>query len=504
MSKKSAKMITDKNYIVAEIDNRIYGSFIEHIGRAVYTGIYEPDHPTADEDGFRKDVIELVKELEVPIIRYPGGNFVSGYNWEDGVGPLEERPRRTELAWRTIETNEVGTNEFIDWARKINSEVMMAVNLGTRGIDAARNLLEYCNHPGGSYYSDLRKEHGYENPHNIKTWCLGNEMDGPWQIGQKTAEEYGKLARETAKAMKQVDPSIELVACGSSYRAMDTFAEWEATVLDHTYEYVDYISLHAYYGNRDNDLANYLAQSIDMDLFIKSVVSICDYIKAKKRSDKSINLSFDEWNVWFHSNEADKEVEPWSTAPHQLEDIYTFEDCLLVGLLLITLLKHADRVKMACLAQLVNAIAPIMTRADGGVWKQTTFYPFFHASKYGRGTVLQSVISSPTYDCKDFKDVPFVDAVTVMNEEKGELTIFAVNRDQEEELKLTCKLQDFNEYKIVEHIVIEHEDVKAINTENNPDNVKPHTNGNAVFENGEVRANLAKLSWNVIRLKEID
>ncbi|MFW6306206.1 MAG: alpha-N-arabinofuranosidase [Bacillota bacterium] len=499
---KKANINLNKKYTVGDVDKRIFGSFVEHLGRAVYTGIYEPDHPKSDDDGFRKDVIELVKELDVPIIRYPGGNFVSGYKWEDGVGPVEDRPRRTELAWRTIETNEIGTNEFAEWAEKANSEVMMAVNLGTRGIEAAKNLIEYCNHPGGSYYSDLRKEHGYEKPHNFKTWCLGNEMDGPWQIGQKTADEYGKLALETAKAMKMVDPDIELVACGSSGRGMDTFAEWEATVLDYTYEHVDYISLHAYYGNQEDDIENYLAKSIDMDLFIESVISICDFIKAKKKSDKTINLSFDEWNVWFHSNEADKEIEPWSIAPPQLEDIYTFEDALLVGLLLITLLRHADRVKIACLAQLVNVIAPIMTSEGGGVWKQTIFYPFYHASKYGRGTVLQSIIDSPTYDSKDFKDVPIIDSVSVYHEDDDSLTIFAVNRGQEE-VSLTCNLENFKDFEVTEHIVMEHEDMKAVNTEENPDNVKPYNVNNTVVKDNEIHTTLQGLTWNVIRLNHV-
>ncbi|GJM72051.1 hypothetical protein HMSSN036_42670 [Paenibacillus macerans] len=217
-----ASMVVDKAFKIAEVDKRIYGSFIEHLGRAVYGGIYEPSHPTADSLGFRSDVKRLIQELNVPIIRYPGGNFVSGYNWEDGVGPVEARPKRLELAWRTVEPNHVGTNEFAAWAKEIGSEVMMAVNLGTRGVDAARNLIEYCNHPGGSYWSDLRRSHGYEQPHRIKTWCLGNEMDGPWQIGQKTPQEYGRIAYETAKAMRLVDPDIELVSCGSSSSSMPT------------------------------------------------------------------------------------------------------------------------------------------------------------------------------------------------------------------------------------------------------------------------------------------
>ncbi|NMB44677.1 MAG: alpha-N-arabinofuranosidase, partial [Clostridiales bacterium] len=354
-------MIVDKELKVAEIDKRLYGSFVEHLGRAVYDGLYQPGHLMSDEDGFRKDVIELVKELDVPIIRYPGGNFVSNFFWEDSVGPLEERSKRLDLAWRTLETNEVGVNEFAKWINKVDSELMMAVNLGTRGISDALNFLEYCNHPGGSKYSDLRIKHGVKDPHNIKVWCLGNEMDGPWQVGHKTMHEYGRLAEETAMAMKLMDPSIELVACGSSNREMPTFPEWEAVTLDHTYDYVDYISLHQYYGNEANDTADFLAKSDDMDDFIKTVISTCDYIKAKKRSKKKIHLSFDEWNVWFHSKAEEYDIiqnKPWMVAPPLLEDIYTFEDALLVGLMLITFMKHADRVKIACMAQLINVIAP--------------------------------------------------------------------------------------------------------------------------------------------------
>lgn len=498
---QKARLVVDKAFRIAQIDKRIYGSFIEHLGRAVYGGIYEPDHPTADADGFRGDVKALIRELGVPIIRYPGGNFVSGYNWEDGVGPVADRPRRLELAWRTIEPNAVGTGEFAAWAKEIGSEVMMAVNLGTRGVDDARNLIEYCNHPGGSYFSDLRRQHGHEQPYGIKTWCLGNEMDGPWQIGQKTPQEYGRLAYETAKAMRLVDPDIELVSCGSSGIGMPTFPEWEAVTLDHTYEVADFVSLHQYYGNRDNDTANYLARSLDMEQFIRTVISTCDYVKAKKRSKKTMYLSFDEWNVWFHSNDADAKLEPWTIAPPQLEDVYTFEDALLVGSLLITFLKHADRVKMACLAQLVNVIAPIMTENGGRAWKQTIFYPYLHASKYGRGISLMPVIDSPVYDAQDYTDVPYLDSAIVYNEEAEELTVFALNRHLEEALELTCDIRSFEGYAVTEHIVLEHDNLKAVNTAD-LESVKPHTRGNAKARDGHVNALLSKASWNVIRLKK--
>lgn len=499
---KKAEIVIDRSYKAGEVDKRIYGSFIEHLGRAVYGGVFEPGHPLVDEMGFRKDVIDLVRELGVPIVRYPGGNFVSGYNWEDGIGPVENRPRRTELAWKTIETNRVGTDEFAEWAKRANSEVMMAVNLGTRGVDAARNLVEYCNHREGSYWSDLRKSHGYKDPHNIKVWCLGNEMDGPWQIGHKTSEEYGRLACETAKTMKWVDPSIELVVCGSSHSRMKTFAEWEASVLEHTYEHVDYISLHTYYGNKEDDTANFLARSMDMDAFIKSVVSICDYVKAKKHSSKNINLSFDEWNVWYHSKDADRKIEPWTIAPPQLEDVYNFEDALLVGSMLITLLKNAGRVKIACMAQLVNVIAPIMTENGGAAWRQTIFYPYMHTSVFGRGCALLTLVKTPVYDCKDYTDVPLLDSVAVMNEEKGELTVFAVNKDLQEPMSLECDMRSFKGYRVTEHIIMEHGDLKAANTKDTPYNVCPHSGGNACIEDSTLKTVISKASWNVIRMKK--
>lgn len=495
-----SKIYINKNLVLSKIDKRVYGSFIEHLGRAVYEGIYEPSHKDSDEQGFRKDVMKLVREINVPIVRYPGGNFVSGYNWEDGVGAKNQRPRRLDLAWKTIETNEFGLNEFMDWAKKVETEVMMAINLGTRGIDAARNIVEYCNHPGGTYYSDLRKSHGYEKPHNIKLWCLGNEMDGPWQIGHKTADEYGRIANEAAKVMKLVDPGIEFVLCGSSNSDMPTFGQWEETVLEHAYEEVDYISLHTYYNNRDNDTLNFLARSVNMDRFIKSVVAVCDHVKAKKRSKKTINLSFDEWNVWFHSVDADIKQEPWQIAPPLLEDIYTFEDMLLVGCMLITLMNNSDRVKIACLAQLVNVIAPIMTEKNGSTWKQTIFYPFLHASVFGRGSALTTVIESDKYDVKDYKDVPYLEASCVYSEEKDEITIFCVNKNLKEQMTLECSLEGFDSYKISEHIYVKHSDMKATNSVKE-ENVKPEIiKMHSSISEGSFSVKLESASWNVIRI----
>lgn len=495
---KKAQIIVDKHFITGKIDRRIYGSFIEHLGRAVYDGIYQPDCKFADEQGFRKDTLELVKELKVPIVRYPGGNFVSGFKWEDSVGPKENRPKRVDLAWSVIETNQFGLNEFCDWAKKADTDVMMAVNLGTRGILEAKELLEYCNLEGGTYLSDLRKEHGYEKPHAIKTWCLGNEMDGPWQTGHKTATEYAHLANETAKAMKALDDSIELVACGSSSLWMPTFGDWEREVLEECYDSVEYISMHRYYENYENNAGDFLASNLDMDQFIKSVVAICDYVQGKKHGKKQINISFDEWNVWYHSQEQDKQLKKWVQKPHQLEDVYNMEDALLVGSMLITLLRHCDRVKMACMAQLVNVIAPIMT-SDIGAWRQTIFYPYMHASMFGNGTVLNTLVNVPVYDSK-YGDAPYLDCVIVDNEETEELVIFAVNKDLEEDMEVTCDLRQYADYKVKEHIVLHDEDLKAVNTEEDPFRIRPEANGTSAMDGGQFAAMLKHKSWNVIRL----
>lgn len=498
---KQANMILDKDYAIARIDPRIYGSFIEHLGRAVYGGIYEPDHPTADAEGFRRDVIDMVRKLGVPVVRYPGGNFVSGFNWEDSIGPRDRRPARLDLAWFTTETNEVGLHEFAHWARKAGSEVMYAVNLGSRGADASRNVVEYANHPSGSYWSDLRIQNGEKEPFGIKLWCLGNEMDGPWQMGHKTAAEYGRAACEAGKMMKWVDPSIELVACGSSSSEMPTFGSWEYEMLDECYDTIDYVSLHRYYGNPTNDTPGFLARSMDLDAFIKTVVSICDAVGGKKHSKKKLNLSFDEWNVWYHSNEQDKEVwkqGKWNRALPLLEDIYNFEDALLAGSMLITFLRNADRVKIACLAQLVNVIAPIMTRNGGGCWAQTIFYPFMHASCYGRGTSLRALVNSPVYDCRDYDAVPLIDSTAVMGDD-GSVTVFCVNRDTAEDCELSIDLRAFDKLRFAEHIVLHHDDVKAVNTEEHPDNVAPAAGAPASVDGGRASVVVPALSWNVIR-----
>ncbi|MGA8116483.1 MAG: alpha-N-arabinofuranosidase [Actinocatenispora sp.] len=499
---QDASFTLDPDFRLGTVDPRLYGSFVEHLGRCVYEGIVEPGHPAADGHGFRTDVLDLVRELGVTVVRYPGGNFVSGYRWEDGIGPVEQRPRRLDAAWSTTEPNTVGTDEFVAWCRRAGVEPMFAVNLGTRGIDAARALVEYSNHPGGSHWSDLRVTHGARDPHDIRLWCLGNEMDGPWQVGHKTAGEYGRLAAETAKAMRLLDPNLELVACGSSNARMPTFGAWEAEVLRHTYEYVDYISLHSYYQPHDGDLDSFLASAVEMDSFIDDVVATCDHVRAVTRSTRRIDLSFDEWNVWYTADPANagRPAEPFAEAPHLLENVYSAADAVVVGSLLNSLLRHADRVRIACLAQLVNVIAPIATRAGGPAWRQTIFHPFALTARYGRGVSLRLEPRSPMLDTDRYGPAPVLDAAATWHEETGAVTVFAVNRSRTEPLALRVNLRADGVDRVVEHLALHDEDPDATNTAEQPDRVRPRPVTGTRVVDGELRAELPPLSWSCIRL----
>ena len=500
MESRRAQIFVDPHHVVGRVDPRLYGSFVEHMGRCVYEGIYEPSHPSADSDGFRGDVLDLVRELDVPIVRYPGGNFVSGYRWEDGVGPADERPKRMDLAWRSTETNRVGLHEFATWCRSVDTQLMLAVNLGTRGVDAARSLVEYSNHPGGTQWSDLRKAHGAPDPFRVPTWCLGNELDGPWQIGHKTAKEYARLAVETAKAMKWVDDSIELVACGSSGPSMSTFPDWDRTVLEHTYEHVEYISVHRYLS-REAGIGAYLAAGLHTDDHIEAVIATCDHVRAKKRSRKSIHLAFDEWNVLpaKHEGPGREEPEDWPVAPSIAEGAYDALDAVAFGGMMLSLLRHANRVRIGCLAQLVNVLGPIKTRTGGPAWRETIFYPYLHGSRWGRGTVLDVVANSPATAVDSVGDVPALDAVAVRADD-GTLTVFALNRSTEGELTLTVDLRGFGDVEVIEGLTLHDTDHGARNTPEQPDRVAPRPLA-TTLEGSAVTTRLAPVSWNVLRCR---
>jgi alpha-L-arabinofuranosidase len=499
----SASLVLDPAFTVAPVSRRTFGSFVEHMGRCVYTGIYEPTHPSADAHGFRTDVLDLTRELGVTMVRYPGGNFVSGYRWEDGVGPLGQRPRRRDVAWHSIETNEVGLDEFARWAAAADVEIMYAVNLGTRGVQEALDVHEYANHPGGTHLSELRQANGAKDPHGITLWCLGNELDGPWQTGAKTAEEYGRLAAATARALRSAEPGLELVACGSSGSSMPTFGSWEATVLEHAYGAVDYISCHAYYEPLNGDRGSFLASAVDMDHFITSVVATADGVGARLRSTKKINISFDEWNVWYLSEfQSHPDPVEWDVAPRLIEDEYNVVDAVVVGGLLISLLRHSDRVTAACQAQLVNVIAPIRTEPGGPAWRQTIFHPFATTARLATGTVLRVEPVGPTYETARYGDVPVVDAVATHDPDTGDVSIFALNRHESEVVELSVDLRAFNaELALVEAWTVTDDDLEATNTAAAPDRVTPQSLTEVKIDGGRLTVPLPRVSWTAIRLR---
>ena len=496
-----AALTLDPAFRVGRVDRRLFGTFVEHMGRSVYTGIHEPDHPTADAYGFRRDVADLVRRLGPTVARYPGGNFVSGYRWEDGVGPVDKRPVRLDLAWHSTDPNLVGVDEFAKWSAKAGVEPMMAVNLGTRGTQEALDLLEYCNIDGGTAFSDQRRANGAEEGYGIKMWCLGNEMDGPWQIGHKNALEYGRLAADTARGMRMIEPDLELVACGSSGPTMDTFGEWERVVLSETYELVDLISAHQYFEDF-GDLQEHLSAGHRMETFIQDIVSHIDHVKSVKKSTKQVNISFDEWNVWHMSRDESRAPtgKDWPVAPVLLEDTYTVADAVVVGDLLITLLKNTDRVHSASLAQLVNVIAPIMTEPGGRAWKQTTFHPFALTSRHASGTVLQLAVESPLASGGKTADFAAVSAVATYDADKGEAVVFAVNRSATDALGLDAVVSGLGSVRVLEAVTYANKDPYWQATADDSTSVLPTENVTVKTDGGRLTADLPAVSWSMIRL----
>lgn len=473
-----SRIFIDSRRTIAPLDPNVFGSFLEHLGRAIYEGIYDPANKLSDANGFRTDVANQIKKLGVPIIRYPGGNFVSGYNWLDGVGPKKDRPVTLDKAWNTLESNQFGTNEFMTWCKLVGTDPLMGLNLGTGTPEQAAALLEYCNVDQGTEWSDLRRKHGYAEPYNVKHWCMGNEMDGPWQIGHMTAAEYGMKAQDTARQMRYVypDPSLRLIACGSSGPFMPTYLEWDREVLEHCYEWVDGLSLHRYFGNTPEETGGssekFVALNLTMDRQIEETLAVCDLVRGHKRSPKQLWLSFDEWNVWYRERTGDAVNGHRKEAPHLLEEIYNLEDALLVGGLVNTLLRHADRIKIACLAQLVNVIAPIMTN-ENGLFLQTIYYPYSWALHYAKGNVLDVLVQAPTYEVEKMDPVPYIDAAATVNPASGETAVFILNRDLAKPRTVEIVWEDRAPGQIANALVLTGDDLKAVNSFSAPQKVKP-------------------------------
>src|SRR5438309_2245606 len=494
------RVYLDSRRVVAPLDRNLFGSFLEHLGRAIYEGVYDPGSKLSEANGFRKDVISEIRQMGVPIVRYPGGNFVSGYNWLDGVGPKESRPRVLDKAWNAINTNQFGTNEFMAWCKAAGTEPLMGLNLGTGTPEEAAALVEYCNLDQGTKWSDLRRKHGFAEPYKVKRWCLGNEMDGPWQIGHMTATEYGLKAQDAARQMRDVDPSLQLIACGSSGPFMPTYLEWDREVLEQCYDSVDGLSLHRYFGNTAEETGGnsekFVAMNLTMDRQIAETLAVCDLVRGHKRSPKKLWLSFDEWNVWYRARSGDAVNGHRKEAPHLLEEVYDLEDALLVGGMLNTLMRNADRVKIACLAQLINVIAPIMTN-ENGLFRQTIYYPYAWALQYARGRVLNVLVESPTYDAKGLDAVPYLDAVAT--NDNGQTTLFILNRDLSKARTVDVIWEDQSPNRVLASQLLTGNDLKAVNGFDAPERVKPQAFDKPNTSNGRTRFEVPARSYTVIQ-----
>jgi alpha-L-arabinofuranosidase len=497
-----ARIYVDSRRTIGPLDKNMFGSFLEHLGRAIYEGIYEPGSPLSDANGFRKDVIDEVSHLGVPIIRYPGGNFVSGYDWLNGVGPKQDRPRVLDKAWNTVDTNQFGTNEFMAWCKLVGTNPLMGLNFGTGSAEKAAALVEYCNIEKGTKWSDLRRSHGIADPYKVEHWCLGNEMDGPWQIGHMTASEYGLKAQDAARQMRAVDPSLKLIACGSSGPGMPTYLEWDREVLEQCYEYVDALSLHRYIGNTKDETggesSKFVAMNLSMEKQIAETLAVCDLVRGHKRSPKQLWLSFDEWNVWYRARSGDAMNGHEHTAPHLLEEVYNLEDALLVGGILNSLMRNADRIKIACLAQLVNVIAPIMTN-EKGLLRQSIYFPYSWALQFARGNVLNLLVESDKYDASDLGQVPYLDVVATMAPENGQVAMFILNRDLDKARSLEIHWQDRLPGKVIDAKALTGNNLKAFNSFEAPQRVTPQPAGKPAINGNRTAFEVPARSYTVIQ-----
>ncbi|MDL1915647.1 alpha-N-arabinofuranosidase [Anaerolineae bacterium CFX4] len=493
-SSSESHVYIDTNRVISAISPLLFSGFAEHMGRCVYEGIYDPASPHADENGLRKDVLAVLREMNYRSIRYPGGNFLSGYRWEDGVGPRDKRPVRRDLAWRSIETNQFGTDEFMAFCKQIGTAPMMGVNMGTGTIQDAANLVEYCNAPTGTKYADMRAANGHRDPYGVKYWCVGNEMDGPWQIGHLDAVEYGQKAREAAKMMRMQDSSIELVLCGSSHSAMPTYPEWDRVALEFCYDHVDYHSMHYYATNFEDDTPSYLALSAEFEGFVDTLTGVLRYVKAIRRSKRDVYLSWDEWNVWYKDRSGDG---GWAEAPHLSEEVYNLEDALVVAQWMNVFLRRSDVLKVACLAQIVNVISPLTTTRDS-LLKHTTYYPIALFNRLASGDALDVAVKAPIYETKKFGAMPLLDVSSSYDAAAGSNVVYIVNRSLTEDAPLTIHWQNRKPTSVKAVYQLAGTDPKAANSFENPNAIVTKTIAAPAVRDGESQLVLPPLSFTVL------
>ena len=494
---QQTRVVYNRDFSIAPVDPRVFGGFLEHMGRAVYEGVYDPKSAHADENGFRKDVLGALEKMRYTAMRYPGGNFASGYHWMDGVGPKETRPMMRDLAWQSTEPNQFGTDEFMKMVKMMDWTPMFSVNLGTGTPEEARNWVEYTNSPAGTKYANMRAANGHADPYEIKLWCLGNEMDGPWQLGHVPADQYAIRAQQAAKLMKDADPSIELVACGSCTTGLPSYMEWDRVVLEYVGNWAEYVSLHRYVGNENGDTANFLAVTNSIDKQIEEMDAVCQFVQAKTKSKKRHYLCFDEWNVWYRARHGEHVDGRGKIAPHLIEEEYNLEDALVAAGFLNSFIRHADSVKIANIAQIVNVIAPLLTRGDE-MLRQSIYYPFVMYSTRRDGVALRPSVSGPGYDSQSYGHVDYIDTSAILGD--GELHVFVTNRSQSESAPVTVefggKILSCQSAEVVTGPA-----ANALNTYENPDVVRAVPFTAVTIKDGQAELQLPPLSVTALTFK---
>ncbi len=532
---KKAALSLHPDYRIGEISPRLFGAFLEPIGSMVNGSMYNPKHPTADAQGMRRDFYESLRDAHLPCVRLPGGNFVSGWQWKDSIGPKSDRKVRLDPAWFQYIPNDVGHDEYLQWAEKAGAEPIYTVNLATGTLQDAADCVEYTNFESGSYWADLRRKNGHEKPYGVKTWCLGNEMDGPWQISswEKDPRGYGILAHETSKAMKWIDPDIETVACVSSSPSLYHYPEWDRQVLEECYATVDYISLHHYHSTPPDRPDALLAGYKVYEDYINTELALCDYIRTKLQLKKRMFLSFDEYGSFFRpigtvhhgmrGREPDEafygfdpkrayvrhDPDDWSTRRMPSASGEMLRALGTVSTMLV-LLRHADRVKIGCATGGLNDLC----RTDReNIWKGAAYYPFTQMIRYARGVSLECALECekrdvPGYVIDDlnqydgFENVELIQAAAALDEETGTLTVFAINADTDEAQELTLDARAFEGWRFTEHIEMYANSFDDENSFEHPDTILPHVNTETAQDGGYVRALLKKASWNVFRFEK--
>lgn len=526
---QKAKITIHPKYEIGEISEQLFSAFLEPIGTMVNGTMYNPKHGTADEQGFRTDFIDALRKTNVPAVRMPGGNFVSAWQWKDSIGPKENRKVHLDPSWHQYYTNEVGHDEYLQWAEKVGTKPLYTVNLGTGTIQDAMDIVEYTNHPSGSYWSDLRIKNGHEKPYGVKTWYLGNEMDGPWQLGSWNNDPrgYGVRCNETSKAMKWIDESIKTAVCGSSAPFMEHFPEWDEAVLDQCYDTVDYLSVHHYHSAPMGDIKSLLGGALYYEDFINNEIAMCDFVASKHRSPKKMMISFDEYGAMIRENSPlnpgygrynmarthyrfDPERTYIKHDPDKMKDmVFPGSDMLhLLGMASIQLafLRHADRVKIGCMTGGLGALA---SSNHDHVWKSASHYAFTQLIQYARGMSLQTEVDSETYDMPGYaiddtsqytgkEGVNYIDAASAWDKDNNRVTVFAINRNEEQEYPLEIDIKGFEEYKPVKHIATYSENFEEKNTYEDENRVIPIENTEYTFDGGVFKTHVKPLSWNVI------